>query len=134
METEGSVLAEMDREGGSPEDIEKDWLSLPEAEQEAYRTKAMAYMAEAVRSAYKEGKPDYQVEKEAWQQRNDLLFHGEVEGVEPSKEDYALASTAIDSLKTDRGGSLIDRLGNLAANAQMDLLAMQMMRRDRKSL
>jgi hypothetical protein len=117
----------------STEDIERTWLELPEAEREAYRTKAGAYMAEAFRTANPSG--DTKNEKEVWERRNNLVVHGGVGDVELTKHDYDTGSELVDGLKKKKkGDDFFDEFERWSANLNLDVMAMRMMQRDRKSV
>lgn len=108
-----------------------DWLSLPEAERVAYRTKALAHMAEAIRRTIGKSEGTSAAETATRDQRNQLLLYGKGERV-PTRADYEAAAKALDELGRS-SGELWERIGDLLASVELDIMAGRMMRRDRET-
>lgn len=110
------------------EGLDKEWLSLPEGEKEAYQTKAAAYLAEAIRSADPDSGYD-----EAMKRWNRLAFKGDLgTEVELTKEDYDAAAGAIEDLEKPK--DFMDRIGTFLAKMQLDVMAKRMMWHDQKKV
>ena len=121
---------ESDETAADAEEEDREWLSLPEAERAAYRTKALAYMAKTMRATMDNAEGMEAGKGAAWRSRNQLLFRGEAAGT-PSKGDYEAATQALQGIESS-SGKLWERLEDFLASAQLDLMARQMMRRDQR--